>query len=146
MTETTSKAAVFIDSNIWLYALIIGQDATKSKVARQLIAENDGNVIISSQVVIEVVANLRKKSQLAETELRQVIAGFYQDHQVLTVGEAIMRDASHLRERYSFSYWDSLIVAAALQANVSILYSEDMHPGLVVDQYLTIINPFTSKS
>jgi predicted nucleic acid-binding protein len=104
MTETTSKSAVFIDSNVWLYALIIGQDVTKSNVARQLIAENDGNVFISSQVIIEVVANLSKKSQLEEVKLRQLIAGFYQDHQVLNVDEAIMRDASHLRERYSFSY------------------------------------------
>jgi predicted nucleic acid-binding protein len=145
MTETTSKAAVFIDTNIWLYALIVGQDVDKSKIARQLIAENNGNIIISSQVVIEVVANLSKKSQLEETELRQLISGFYQDHQVLHVGESIMHNASHLREQYSFSYWDSLIVAAALQANATVLYSEDMQAGLVIDQRLTIINPFTAR-
>ena len=144
MTETTSRTAAFIDSNIWLYAFISGQDAAKSKIAQQLIAENDGNVVISSQVIIEIVANLSKKSQLQETELRQLIAGFYQDHQVLNVGELIMFSASYLREQYSFSYWDSLIVAAALQANATVLYSEDMQTGLVIDQRLTIINPFTT--
>jgi predicted nucleic acid-binding protein len=86
MTETTSRTAAFIDSNIWLYALISSQDGAKSKIAQQLIAENDGNVVISSQVIIEIVANLSKKSQLQETELRQLITGFYQDHQVLNVG------------------------------------------------------------
>jgi predicted nucleic acid-binding protein len=55
-----------------------------------------------------------------------------------------MHDASHLREQYSFSYWDSLIVAAALQAKATTLYTEDMQAGLVIDQRLTIINPFTT--
>lgn len=44
---------------------------------------------------------------------------------------------------YSLSHWDSLKVATALQSDPTLLYSEDMQDGLVVDKQLTITNPFT---
>ena len=49
--------------------------------------------------------------------------------------------ASHLRQIYSFSYWDSNIVAAALEAQSMVLYPEDMHDGLLVNDQLRIVNP-----
>lgn len=61
---------------------------------------------------------------------------------VVITDEAVQTDASQLRERYSFSHWDSLIISAALLAGTSILYSEDMQDGLVVNGQLTIVNPF----
>lgn len=45
-----------------------------------------------------------------------------------------------VKDRYGFSYYDSLIVATALENQCIFLYSEDMHHGQVVDT-LTIINP-----
>jgi predicted nucleic acid-binding protein len=50
--------------------------------------------------------------------------------------------ASQLRDRHSFSYWDSLIVASALAEGATVVYSEDMHSGLTVENQLQIINPF----
>jgi len=50
--------------------------------------------------------------------------------------------ASALREQYAFSFWDSTIVSSALQAGASVLYSEDMQAGLVVENRVRIINPF----
>lgn len=50
--------------------------------------------------------------------------------------------ASHLRTQHYFSFWDSLIVAAALHAAVTILYSEDMQSGLKIGDQLEIVNPF----
>jgi len=43
----------------------------------------------------------------------------------------------------SLSFWDSLIVAAALLGEATILYSEDMQTGLAIHDQLTIVNPFT---
>ncbi len=53
--------------------------------------------------------------------------------------------ASELREKYSLSFWDSLIVASALWAECSILYTEDMQHGLKVEEKLTVLNPFKVK-
>ena len=44
--------------------------------------------------------------------------------------------------RYGFSHYDSLIIAAALEAGCATLYSEDLQHGQIIDQSLTIINPF----
>lgn len=142
MTEVTSNPLVFTDSNIWLYALITGQDPAKSQVAGQLIAHNTAQLILSNQVVIEVVANLIKKSNLNEDNFQQFIISAYHDYRVISVDEAIMSRASHLRVQYAISYWDSLIIAAALQAGASTLYTEDMQNGQVIDNQLTIVNPF----
>jgi predicted nucleic acid-binding protein len=45
-------------------------------------------------------------------------------------------------KRYGCAIFDALVVAAALRANCRILWSEDMHDGLVVDGRLRIANPF----
>jgi predicted nucleic acid-binding protein len=50
--------------------------------------------------------------------------------------------AHHLVERYDFQLFDSIIVASALEAECDILYSEDLHHGLIVEDKLTILNPF----
>ena len=50
--------------------------------------------------------------------------------------------ASQLRQRYSLSFWDSTIVATALNAGVPVLYSEDMQHGLTIEGRLQIRNPF----
>jgi predicted nucleic acid-binding protein len=49
-----------------------------------------------------------------------------------------------LREEYSLSFWDSLIVSAAFLAGAEIIYSEDMQDGLVIRESLQVINPFKS--
>jgi len=55
---------------------------------------------------------------------------------------ATVRSAWKLHARYRFSYYDSLVIAAALSAGCTTLYSEDMQHGQVIDGRLTVINPF----
>jgi predicted nucleic acid-binding protein len=50
--------------------------------------------------------------------------------------------AWELRITHKFSYWDSLIVASALQAGCTTLYTEDLNHGMIVDKKLHIVNPF----
>lgn len=53
--------------------------------------------------------------------------------------------AWEIRIKYKFSYWDSLIIAAALDSNCAMLYTEDMQDGQMIDKKLKIINPFSGK-
>ncbi len=55
---------------------------------------------------------------------------------------ALFETAWSLTDRYDFSWWDALIVAAALRQECVLLLSEDLQHKLVVDNRLTIINPF----
>ena len=54
----------------------------------------------------------------------------------------VVKNASRLRQQYSFSFWDSLIIASALEVGVTLLYSEDMQDGILVAGTLEIINLF----
>lgn len=54
----------------------------------------------------------------------------------------IILKAAFLRKSYNLSYWDSMIVSSALESGCTILYSEDMQSGQIVEKQLKIINPF----
>jgi predicted nucleic acid-binding protein len=71
-----------------------------------------------------------------------MISEFYKNYEPIIPTEQDFLKASELRNQYHFSHWDSLMIAAALQAGASEFYSEDMQDGLIVDRTLTIRNPF----
>lgn len=50
--------------------------------------------------------------------------------------------AMEIKEKLGFSYWDSLIIASALENQCNILYSEDMQNGQIVENKFKIVNPF----
>jgi predicted nucleic acid-binding protein len=50
-----------------------------------------------------------------------------------------------LAERYQLSVWDAVIVASALEAGVEVLWTEDLHHGLIVDGSLRVANPFVAR-
>ncbi len=133
----------FVDTNIWLYSFI-NSDEIKNKTAKILIENTE--IIVSSQVINELCFNLMRKAKFNETQIQNIISDFYHYFYVVQFNERITLKASELRCRYSFSFWDSLIVASALSANADIIYSEDMQNGLIVENKIKIINPFTGKS
>lgn len=142
MTNGTS----FIDTNVWLYRLFEDQRIELAERERKRniaisITSHQG-IIISTQVVNEVCANLLKKAAFNEEQIKAVIQSLYRRCTVVEFNLSIFESASDIRSRYNFSFWDGLIVACALEAGVSILYSEDMQDGLVVADQLEIANPF----
>ncbi len=50
-----------------------------------------------------------------------------------------------IKKKYAYSYWDSLIIASALESNCSIIYTEDMQDGQILENRLKITNPFKTK-
>lgn len=141
-----TSGASFVDTNVWLYRLF---DDKKIEVAERqrkrniaiTITDAEG-IIISTQVVNEISNNLLKKAAFNEEQVKAVIQSLYRRCTVVEFNLTIFESASNLRSRFNFSFWDSLIVACALAAGASILYSEDMQDRLVVDSQLQIVNPF----
>ena len=130
----------FIDTNLWLYALIESDDQNKSALARTLVKENEP--IISSQVINEVCVNLLRKANFNEAQISQLVESFYEKYTVIETNKPVLLAASHLRQKYSLSFWDSIIVASAMNAGSFILYSEDMQHGMIIEGQLQVINPF----
>ncbi|HXG68671.1 MAG TPA: PIN domain-containing protein [Blastocatellia bacterium] len=140
MSAPDPKEPCFIDTNVWLYAFIQSQDQNKSAIAKTIIQQSE--IIVSAQVINEVCVNLIKKAHFDEPRIQQLIHSFYHKYSVAALEEAVLLTASDLRQKWQLSFWDSVIVSSALSGGATILYSEDMHSGLVIENRLRIINPF----
>ncbi|WOD38925.1 PIN domain-containing protein [Nodosilinea sp. E11] len=140
-SDVVKPNSCFVDSNIWLYAFNRRQDEAKHQVSKAIVA--DPGLLVSTQVINEVCKNLLQKASFSETQISKVVIAFYKRCQVTHLFKATLLQASALRVRYQLSFWDSLICAAALDAEATILYSEDMQNGLKIENRLTVTNPFS---
>jgi predicted nucleic acid-binding protein len=133
---------LFIDSNIWVYALS-GQNEEREQKARAFINAViiDSYPIISYQVVNETMRVLKKLGK-SEAEVRQFIDSLFNTCEVAGFTKEAAFLASELRETMSVSYWDSQIIASAYLANCSTLISEDLQDGSLIRGSLTIKNIF----
>ena len=128
---------LFFDTNVILYAF--RQDDTRSQVAEALLGAGGA---LSVQILNEFVAVARGKLKKSWEEIRRaldVLRVFCPEPVPLTI--EIHERAVRIAERYGYSIFDSLVIAAALHAGASTLYSEDMRDGQTIDG-LTIRNPF----
>ena len=137
----------FVDSNIWLYRFILNPNDL-SAIQKQQIATNvtsKENLLVSTQVINEVCANLIRKAGFDNSQIQNLIEDFAQGCEILPISLETLQYAVKLRDRYLLSFWDSLIVASAVLGQASILYSEDMQDGLIIENALQIVNPFLER-
>jgi predicted nucleic acid-binding protein len=80
-----------------------------------------------------------------ETQLYDLIVAFYAKYEVVATEVQVLLRASRLRAQYSLSFWDSLVVASAIESGCNVLYTEDMQDGLTLEGQLTIVNPFRTS-
>ncbi len=131
------KDKFFLDSNICLY--LFDKDESKSEKAKSLI---DDFPIISTQVINENINVCLRKLKLTTKEAFKH-AGYLKEKSYLVyVKYETIRITYTVMERYNFSYFDSLIIASALENECSLLYSEDLQSNQVIFNNLKIINPF----
>ena len=136
-------SAAFFDSNILIYTL--AEHDPREPVAAALLARGG---VISVQVLNEFAAVSRRKLRLSWPEVTDALAAIRAccpPPRPLTL--ATHEAALGLAERYGFSIYDALIVAAALEAGCATLFSEDMQDGQVVEGQqgrVTIRNPFAA--
>ncbi|MBY0435400.1 MAG: PIN domain-containing protein [Cyclobacteriaceae bacterium] len=131
------SADLFIDSNVAVYAL--GMPSLKRDIARQLISKKP---IISTQVVMETVNVLVKKFKFERANAFEAVTEIIDKTELRSTTPFTLAKAFEISLRYQVSHWDGLIITAALEANCSTLYSEDMQHGLIIENKLSIVNPF----
>jgi len=129
-------ADVFFDTNVLLY--LLSDDIAKADRAEALVA-NGG--MISVQVLNEFAAVALGKKALNFTELKEVLSAVRVACAIKPLDIQTHELGLDIAERYQFSIHDSLVIAAALLARCSVLYSEDLHHGQRIEQ-MTIRNPF----
>ena len=127
----------FFDTNVLLY--LLSADAAKADKAEALVA---GGGRISVQVLNEFASVAARKLRMPWAEISDVLAQVRAVCVVDAVTVETHEKALKLAQRLSLSFYDALIVAAALLAGCKTLHSEDMQHGLVIEKRLTIRNPF----
>ncbi len=130
----------FADTNVLIYT--VDCDSRKKPIAIQLLLKKP---IISIQVVNECTNVLRKKFQLDYTRIAEIMDNYLKTVTVVPITIQTVTLAWEMGEKYNYSYYDSLIIASALENECTILYSEDLHHGQVIEERLRIVNPFSSK-
>ena len=103
-----------------------------------------GYSYISTQVINELSNILLKKFKLSTGEVENALLEIDDVTIVLSFDLKTQIKALKLKNRYRFQYYDALIVATALENNCTILYSEDMQHQQLIENRLTIINPFVA--
>lgn len=129
-------SADFADTNVVLYLLDDGPKADRAEV---ILGQGPR---ISVQVLNEALVNCRRKAGLSWEEAGTFLEGVRALCPVENLTVQTHEVGRALGERYSFSVYDSMIVASALIAGCNTLWSEDMQDGLIVENQLRIVNPF----
>lgn len=132
---------VFIDTNLLVYS--ISTDPVKATQIEHLL-HKPFRFIISTQIINEFANTCFRKNLLPATEIKQVIEGFLLFFELVTPGEITIRSALDLKQRYGYSWYDSMVIASALEQGCSILFSEDLQNGQTIEGQMTILNPFTT--
>lgn len=129
----------FLDTNIVVY-LYSGDEPEKRAAALALIEQN--NTVVSTQVLSELANTLSRKFGLSFDVVAQAVAEVRDACIVIPVMPDTITQALNLAQKYKYSYYDSLILAASLSAGCETLVTEDMQHGQVIDGVMTIRNPF----
>lgn len=134
---------VFVDTNILIYAHDL-EAGRKHEVARSVVRDlwTSRLGVLSTQVLQEFYVNMTRKIPipLPRATVRQIVRS-YAAWQVEVPGPDMILRASELEERYQLSFWDALVVVAAVEGGAARILSEDLNPGQTLDG-VVVENPF----
>ena len=136
---------MFLDTNIIVYAYDKSAEA-KHHIAQQILIDlwQSGMGIISTQVLQEFFVRVTNKisKPLGTAVAKEVLNDFMTWDIVVNDKDSIMQ-AIDIHTRYRYSFWDALIIQAAIKGGASLLCSEDLQSGQIIHG-IKILNPFLS--
>ena len=128
---------IFFDSNVLIY---YATEPSRKVMVAKLMAESY-EVFISLQCLNEFTNVCLKRKLLDDEAIKASIQEFRTFFDVWKSGEETILKAMDIHSRYQYSYYDSLIIATAIECCCEVLYSEDMQDGHIIEG-VKIVNPF----
>ena len=133
----------FVDTNILVYANDPAEK-TKQQIAQNIILDGIRKelIVISAQVLSEFYVTVTRKIQKAmdqKSALNEI--KLLRHVEIMDIDFNLIIQAIRISQKHNLSYWDSLIISAAIHSKVNILYSEDLNHNQVIEG-VRIINPF----
>ena len=136
---------VFIDTNIFVYAKTDVNEPHKQSLAKELLASLSDQVIISIQVLNEFY-NVLSRYKIKDDVIQAAIISLLRYCTLKVVTLNTIMSCWDIKTKYNYHYYDCLIIASALESDCSVLYSEDMQHGQIIEDRLKIINPFCADN
>jgi len=130
---------VFFDTNILVYAYS-STEPQKQAIAQKLISA--GKSFISTQVLQELTNIVTRKFKFSYQNATEAVEECCKNSSLTINSKDTILLAHQIADRYSFSFYDSLIISAALECDCTTLSSEDMQNGQIINKILKIVNPF----
>lgn len=141
-----SENRAFLDTNILVYAFDSSAD-NKHKVAKQIMIDlwNSGRGMLSTQVLQEFYVTVTQKipKPLDRNLAVQAIKDLLHWDVVVNDGNALI-DAVDIQSRYKYSFWDAMIIQAAIRGGADLILSENLDSGSKI-QGVILKNPFVSQ-
>ena len=131
---------IAFDTNILVYCHS-NSEPDKQETAIRLFRTYP-NPVISTQVLSEYINVIKRSLNLPKEEIMDVCLLNIELCTLYPVNISTLKYARILLDRYDFQLFDSIVIAAALEADCAILFSEDLHHHLLVESRMEIINPF----
>ena len=140
------EVKTFLDTNIIIYAYD-GSAGKKHEMAQMIVMNlwNSGQGVLSTQVLQEFYVSVTKKipKPLNVKFAKDIVSDFLKWDVIVNDGEAIL-GAIDIQLKYNYSFWDSMIIHAAISSGAALLLSEDLSHGQSIGG-VTIKNPFRSN-
>ncbi|MFH6984445.1 PIN domain-containing protein [Marinoscillum sp. 108] len=135
------KGKVFIDTNVLIYLFSTDEPEKRIHCNKLLSSlEKDHVMVWSTQVVQEFYNTLTRKLGVSPLKLKSYFS-YFGSFELVVNNMTTINTAIDIQINNQLTFWDSLIVSAAHQANCSTLLSEDLTHSQKIDT-LTIQNPF----
>jgi predicted nucleic acid-binding protein len=134
---------VFIDTNILIY-LYSDDEIEKQNITQNIFEKY--NCFISTQVLNEFCnVCIRKLNQSIEN-VELAIDEIIENSNVTLIEKHNIKQAIQIHKRYGYKYFDSLIIASALNSDCKYLFTEDLSDGQIIDEKLKIINIYAQNN
>jgi predicted nucleic acid-binding protein len=132
---------VFVDTNVLTYLFDHSEPKKQARAAGHLSAETR-EIFVSTQVLQELYVSLTKgRNPIATAELAERAVREASQYSVVHVDPALVFAGIEAARKHRLSFWDALIVRAAVQADCETLLTEDLNSGQIIDG-VRIDNPF----
>ncbi|MBI4193479.1 MAG: PIN domain-containing protein [Betaproteobacteria bacterium] len=129
----------FADTNVVVYAF--AKDDAKIAIAEGILEKQP---TISVQVLSEFLNVCRIKLGMDVATRHKLAAELIAGCNVVSLDPRVVEKAMEIEAQAEISYWDALIVAAALLSGCDTLYTEDLENGRTFEGQLTVVNPFVA--
>jgi predicted nucleic acid-binding protein len=130
---------VFVDTNLLVY-YYSEDEPEKSVVVKNILQAN--KVVVSSQIINEFSYVMLKKFEKSPQLIKEIIEKWKVEFNLKALRPVLTTAALDIHERYKFSFWDCLVIAAAIDSKCRILYTEDLQHNQFIGGRLRILNPF----